>query len=96
MWDRLLLGRPPFAKMAAGKILVAESGINCKADVERLQRCGAKAILVGESLMRADNLESKIANPHLVFENPIASRLILRIAKKTLESNCGRGVKAVR
>src|ERR1043165_4698971 len=49
------------AKLAAGKILVAESGINTRADVERLERCGAKAILVGESLVRAKNLASKIA-----------------------------------
>jgi indole-3-glycerol phosphate synthase len=48
------------AKMAAGKILVAESGINTRADVERLEGCGAKAILVGESLMRASNIETKI------------------------------------
>jgi indole-3-glycerol phosphate synthase len=47
------------AKQAAGKILVAESGINTRADVERLERCGAQAILVGESLMRAENLEAK-------------------------------------
>lgn len=36
----------------ASKILVAESGIHTRADVERLQRCGSKAILVGESLVR--------------------------------------------
>jgi indole-3-glycerol phosphate synthase len=36
----------------ASKILVAESGIHTRADVDRLQRCGAKAILVGESLVR--------------------------------------------
>jgi indole-3-glycerol phosphate synthase len=34
------------------RILVAESGIHSRADVERLQRAGAKAILVGESLMK--------------------------------------------
>lgn len=48
------------AKMASGRILVAESGINTRADVERLERCGAHAILVGESLMRAANLEEKV------------------------------------
>lgn len=48
------------AKQASGKILVAESGINTRADVQRLERCGAKAILVGESLMRAENLETKV------------------------------------
>jgi indole-3-glycerol phosphate synthase len=36
----------------ASKVLVAESGIHTRTDVERLQRCGSKAILVGESLVR--------------------------------------------
>jgi indole-3-glycerol phosphate synthase len=48
------------AKRATGKVLVAESGINTRADVERLERCGAQAILVGESLMRAEDLEKKV------------------------------------
>jgi indole-3-glycerol phosphate synthase len=33
-------------------LLVAESGIHTPGDVERLTRCGARAFLVGESLMR--------------------------------------------
>ncbi|MCC6920979.1 MAG: indole-3-glycerol phosphate synthase TrpC [Alphaproteobacteria bacterium] len=36
----------------AGRMLVAESGINRRADIDRLAACGAKAFLVGESLMR--------------------------------------------
>jgi indole-3-glycerol phosphate synthase len=35
-------------------LLVAESGIHKRADVGRVQRAGAAAILVGESLMRGD------------------------------------------
>ena len=42
------------------KILVAESGIDARADVERLARCGAKAILVGESLMKHGNISAKV------------------------------------
>lgn len=42
-------------------ILVAESGIHTRADVARLARCGAGAILVGESLMRHQDLGKKIA-----------------------------------
>ena len=42
------------------KILVAESGIHRRADVERLARCGAKAILVGESLMRQGDVRGKV------------------------------------
>lgn len=48
------------APLAKGRILVAESGLNTRADVERLERCGANAILVGESLMRAPDLEAKV------------------------------------
>ncbi len=43
-----------------GALLVAESGIHTRADVERLQRCGAAAILVGESLMRHQDVTAKI------------------------------------
>lgn len=41
-------------------LLVAESGILTRGDVERLSRCGAGAILVGESLMREPNLHAKV------------------------------------
>jgi len=43
------------ARLAAGaanKYIVAESGIHTRADVEQVQRAGAKAILAGESLLR--------------------------------------------
>lgn len=33
-------------------LLVSESGLKTRADIERVERCGAKAILVGESLMK--------------------------------------------
>jgi indole-3-glycerol phosphate synthase len=45
---------------AASTLLVAESGIHTRADVERLSTCGAKAILVGESLMREGNISLKV------------------------------------
>ena len=41
-------------------LLVAESGIHTRADVERLAKCGAKAILVGESLMRHADIGAKV------------------------------------
>jgi len=41
-------------------ILVAESGIHPRADVKRLEKCGAKAILVGESLMRGGDIQTKV------------------------------------
>ncbi len=42
------------------KILVGESGIRSRADVERLERCGAGAILVGESLLKGGTISKKI------------------------------------
>ena len=46
-------------KAPRDKIIVAESGIHSRADVERLSRCGARAILVGESLMRNGDVRAK-------------------------------------
>jgi indole-3-glycerol phosphate synthase len=48
------------AKIDREKTLVAESGIHTRADVERLKKCGAKAILVGESLLRGGDIKTKI------------------------------------
>jgi indole-3-glycerol phosphate synthase len=44
----------------AEKVLVAESGIHTRADVERLAKCGAGAILVGESLMKEPDIAAKV------------------------------------
>ncbi len=41
-------------------LIVAESGIHTRADVERVAKAGANAILVGESLMRSGNIAGKI------------------------------------
>lgn len=49
------------AKGIAGKcVLVAESGIHTRADVERLQAAGVDAILVGESLMKSGDIGGKV------------------------------------
>jgi indole-3-glycerol phosphate synthase len=49
-------------KMAktSAPLLVAESGIHSRADVERLKKCGAGAILVGESLMKNGDIKTKV------------------------------------
>ncbi len=43
-------------------ILVSESGIHTHADVERLAAAGVRGILVGESLMRSDDIAAKIGD----------------------------------
>jgi indole-3-glycerol phosphate synthase len=44
----------------ADRLIVAESGIHCRADIEALQRAGARAFLVGESLMREADIGAKL------------------------------------
>ena len=45
---------------AGAALLVAESGIHNRADVERLAKCGARAILVGETLVRHGDIAGKV------------------------------------
>ena len=42
------------------RLLVAESGINNRADIERLQAYGAKAFLIGEAMMREEDIGAKL------------------------------------
>ena len=42
------------------RVLVSESGITSGGDVKRLAACGVKAVLVGEVLMRAENIAAKL------------------------------------
>ena len=44
------------------KLLVAESGIHTRADVQRVAACSAQAILVGESLMRETDVSAKVSD----------------------------------
>jgi indole-3-glycerol phosphate synthase len=40
---------------------VAESGIDSRQDIERLQKAGAGAFLIGESLMRESDIAGKLS-----------------------------------
>ena len=44
----------------SGRLLVAESGINNRADIVRLQAEGAGAFLIGEAMMREDDVGAKL------------------------------------
>ncbi|PLX96810.1 MAG: indole-3-glycerol phosphate synthase TrpC [Desulfuromonas sp.] len=48
------------AMISADRFVVAESGINCRADIERLLEAGAGAFLIGESLMREEKIGVKL------------------------------------
>ncbi len=52
--ERLLPLIPP------DRLVVAESGLRCRADIRRLQQAGAEAFLIGESLMREADFEYKL------------------------------------
>ncbi len=47
-------------QMPAGTVVVSESGIGDRGDVERLASAGVDAILVGESLMREADIGAKV------------------------------------
>ena len=47
-------------RIPADKLIVSESGIHQRADVVRLVEAGIQAMLVGESLIRADDIGDKI------------------------------------
>lgn len=51
-------------------ILVSESGIKSRADVERLASAGIKAILVGETLMKCGNMEAMMTELSTVPHQP--------------------------
>ncbi len=51
---------PSILNSPSSILLVAESGIHTRADVERVQKCGVGAILVGESLVKQGDIGAKV------------------------------------
>ncbi len=47
-------------KIPAGKVIVAESGLQTPQDLQRMQRLGVHAVLIGEALMTAPDPAAKI------------------------------------
>ena len=63
-------------RMPADKLIVSESGIHKRDNVVRVMEAGAKAMLIGESLLRADSIESKIQEllrPHTTTKEEVAT-----------------------
>ena len=52
------------ADVPAGKVVVSESGIHHRGQIEELEQVGVDAVLVGEALMRAPDPESAAARAH--------------------------------
>jgi len=48
------------ALIPAGRLVISESGIDKRADIDELERLGVDAALVGESLLRAADLDAKV------------------------------------
>jgi indole-3-glycerol phosphate synthase len=44
----------------AGRVVISESGIESRADIDALQEIEVDAALVGEALLRAPDLEAKV------------------------------------
>ncbi len=47
-------------KIPSSKIIISESGINDKNDLERVLKAGAKAVLIGTSIMSVENIREKV------------------------------------
>ncbi|MBU4299112.1 indole-3-glycerol-phosphate synthase [Patescibacteria group bacterium] len=47
-------------KIPRDRIIISESGINDKNDLERVLKAGAKAVLIGTSIMLAENIREKV------------------------------------
>jgi indole-3-glycerol phosphate synthase len=48
------------AAVPTGKTVVSESGIRTRSEIEELERIGVDAVLIGETLMRADDPEEAV------------------------------------
>jgi len=48
------------SRIPAGRVVISESGIESRADIDALGRIGVDAALAGEALLRAPDLEAKV------------------------------------
>jgi len=48
------------SRIPAGRVVISESGIESRANVDEVGRLGVDAVLVGESLLRAADLDAKV------------------------------------
>jgi 2-methylisocitrate lyase-like PEP mutase family enzyme len=68
----------------AGTIVVSESGQRTRADLERLAAAGVDAVLIGEAIMRAEDVEGKVREVLGTTVNPyFQAELEKRLTKST-------------
>jgi indole-3-glycerol phosphate synthase len=71
----------------AGTVVVSESGQRTRADLERLAAAGIDAVLVGEALMRAEDVEGKVRELLGTTVNPyFQAELDKRLKRDSIES----------
>ena len=64
----LAVGESLASRVPADRTLVAESGLGSPADLARMAAVGARCFLIGESLMRQDDVE---AATHAILSDPL-------------------------
>ena len=72
-------------RIPSGKIIVAESAIFTRADVERVARVGAQAVLVGEALVRTDDIGAKVSELACVKRHVMIERATISDAQVILD-----------
>jgi indole-3-glycerol phosphate synthase len=77
-------------KIPKDKIVISESGIKTKKDVELLKNVGINAVLIGETLMRSKNIKDTVKK--LGLGNPSPFPLPSRLAPRS-GTGKGRGIR---
>ncbi len=54
-----------------GRIIVSESGIESRNDIELLMRCGVDAVLIGEAILKAKDIGAKIRELMTSSQTPL-------------------------
>jgi hypothetical protein len=76
-----------------GAIVVSESGQRTRADLERLAAAGVDAVLIGEAIMRAGDVEGKVRELLGTAANPyFQAELHKRLTQDSLDPGPGGGV----
>ena len=65
----LEVGTAMLPNLPPDRIAVAESGMSCPADLAKMAHAGARCFLIGETLMRADDVT---AATKAILESPVA------------------------